>query len=201
MEEQFLVPSPIYHELQILLLIERSGPISLPLDPRVLPALSLEQLPLARLIDDGVLSVQDASCQQVVALTDRGRSHMRRLAIDYHLELMALRETTDAFFRERIATLAAAGFRRILLHGASDTARAFIECLRGSAIKIVGIVDDDPRKHGGVLGGIPILGPGGMGRVEFDLIVVTTVAYEDDILKRYRAVNDATRRVVGLFDR
>lgn len=201
MEQRFLVASPMYHELQVLLTIARIGPISLPLDPRVLPDVSFEQLPIARMIGEGVLAVQGAADEQVVTLTEPGRRHMRRLAIDYHLELMSLREATDEFFRERVAALEDLGCTRILLYGASDTARAMIGFLMASRITVVGVVDDDPQKQGSRFVGVPVIGAAGIEAMEFDTVVVTTVAFEDEILSKIAGGTRAARRVIGLFER
>jgi len=200
MEQQFLVPSPMYHELRVLLGIDSAGSIRLPLDPRVLPALSLEQLPIARMIEEGVLVVANKDGEPAVCLTEVGRAHMRRLAIDYHLELMGLREVTDRFFEERTDALLAEGCKRVLLYGASDTARVMVAFLGRAAIQVAAVVDDDPGKQGTKLGGVRIVGREQIDTVDFDTIVVTTVAFEDEILRKLSTLGPPQRRLIGLFE-
>jgi FlaA1/EpsC-like NDP-sugar epimerase len=200
MEQRFLLPSPAYYEMQVLLRIDRAGSVSLPLDPRELPLPSLEHLPITRLIQEKILAVRETEGSQVVVLTDAGRAHMRRLVIDYHLELISLGEASDGFFRERVRALTAMGCKRVLLYGASDTARALIAFLHDSAIAVVGVIDDDPAKRGTQLGGVPVIGPADVAGLEFDTVVVTTVAFEEVILRERAARLPSGQKVVGLFE-
>ena len=200
MEQRFLIPSPSYDEMRVLLAIHKNGSVRLPLDPRELPASSLEHLPIARLIEDKILEIRESGGGQTIGLTPLGMTHMRRLVIDYHLELMSLRKTSDDFFRDRVKALSAASCRRILLYGASDTARALIEFLQDSTISVVGIVDDDSSKHGLLIGGVQVFSPADIINTSFDTLVVTAVAFEQEILRKTTATVPPERKIVGLFE-
>jgi hypothetical protein len=200
MEPRFLLPSPAYHEMKVLLRIDRSGSVSLPLDPRDFPLPSLAHLPITRLVNDGVLAVREMDGGQVVVVTDAGKAYMRRLVIDYQLELIGLREASEEFFRERVRALVAMGCRRVVLYGASDTARALVGFLDDSPIDVLAVVDDDPGKQGSEFGGAQVLGPAGIASMEFDTVVVTTVAFEEVILRERAARLPGSQRVVGLFE-
>ena len=200
MEQRFLLPSPAYFEMQVLLRVDRDGSLPLPLDPHDLPPASLEHLPISRLIQEQKLAVAEGEVGQSLVLTDGGRSHMRRLVIDYHLELIRLSEASDEFFGSRVRGLMAAGYRRILLYGASDTAHAMVDFLRDSPIEVVGVIDDDPAKQGTMLRGIRVVGPAEIPEAGIDAIVVTTVAFEDVILRERASRMTGSQKVVGLFE-
>jgi hypothetical protein len=186
--------------MQVLLRIDRSGSVSLPLDPHDFEAPSLEHLPIGRLLGEGVLATREVDGAPAIALTEAGRAHMRRLVIDYHLEIIGLREASNEFFRERVRALAAAGCRRVLLYGASDTARALVEFLQESPVQVLGVIDDDPAKQGKPMGGIPVFGPSDAAALDFDAVVVTTVAFEATILRERAARIPGGRKVFGLFE-
>jgi len=200
MDNHFLVPSPAYHELVVLLAAEQRGGLRLPVDPHELPPSTLERSPLGRLIADGTLAVEGEGAHQRVAITPTGLDRLRRLAIDYHLELMSLRGVSDAFFRQRAQALERLGCRRVLLYGASDTARALLEFLAAANLSAIAVVDDDRRKQGTYIGAVPVVAPGRIAELEFDTLLVTTVAFQDSIMARRNEFVRPHVRMFGLFD-
>jgi hypothetical protein len=200
MDRRFLLPSPAYHEMQLLLRLDRAGSLALPLDPRDFPPSSLQSVHIAGLIQDKLLVSQDENDEGRVMLTELGRAHMRRLVVDYQLELIGLREASDEFFRERVQALVGAGYRRVVLYGASDTARALIEFLRQSPINVVAIIDDRQEKQGTSLAGFEIVAPASLSALEFDTVVVTTVDFEKVILRERVAHLPGSPRAIGLFE-
>jgi lipopolysaccharide/colanic/teichoic acid biosynthesis glycosyltransferase len=73
--------------------------------------------------------------------------------------------------------------RRVLIIGAGDSGRRILETIQerpNSGLELMGFVDDNPRKAGQRLGGIPVLGPtdGLMGLIEhlkIDLAVLAII--------------------------
>lgn len=200
MEPRFLKPTPSQHELVLLLVIQHRGEIPMPVDPQELPPAALDHVPLSRLIDDGVITIAARKAGQVMMLTAAGHAHLRRLVIDYHLELMDLRRASNNFVAERVTMLERLGCARILLYGASDTASVLLEFLKGSSIQVVAVLDDDPSRQGQTMSGVPVVSPDRALEYDFDSVVVTTVAFQDAILREKRNVVPAGRRWVGLFD-
>jgi hypothetical protein len=200
MDPRFLIPSPSQHELMLLLTIHRRGAIPMPVNPQELPPAALQHVPLSRLIDDGLVTIAEGSGGRAMTLTLDGHAHLRRLVIDYHLELMDLRRASNDFVAERVRMLERLGCARVLLYGASDTARVLLEVLKDSPIQVVAVLDDDPAKQGSTIGGVPVVSPARSPEYEFDSVVVTTVAFQDAILREKRAVLPAGKQLVGLFD-
>lgn len=197
---RFLTRSAAHNELMLLLAIHGRDGLSLPADPSALPAGVLEQVPLARLIDDGILTRSESPAGARLMLTRDGLQHLRQLVIDYHLELMNLRRASDDFLTERVRMLQDHGCRRVLFYGASDTALALLEVLDGSSIEVLAVLDDDPAKQGTVLGGVPVIAPDQAPAFDVDSIVVTTVAFQDQILQKGSRLTPNGERLIGLFD-
>lgn len=200
MEYRFLTQSPVLHELALLLAIHRRGSLPLPLDPALVPSVGLEQVPLGRLIEEGWLAMQPHAGSERITLTPQGERYLRALVIDYHLELMALRRSSDEFVADRVNSLRNEGCRRIILYGASDTARVLLAFLPQSGIVALAVVDDDVRKQGQTLEGVPIIPPTAAVGLDFDSVVVTTVAFQDVILRERSRFIPGGKRMLGLFD-
>lgn len=200
MTARFLTRSATHHELMLLLAVHERGGLALPVTPSELPSGVLEHVPLARLLEGGTLRKETSGDGIRIVLSEAGMTHLRMLVVDYHLELMELRRTSDAFMAERVAMLASRGCRRVLLYGASDTAQVLLEFLRSSPIEVLGVIDDDPAKQGTLLGGVPIVAASDASRLPVDSIVVTTVAFQDEILRKGRGLPGPGKRFIGLFD-
>lgn len=200
MNARFLTRSAMHHELMLLLAIHGRDGLALPVTPSELPAGALEQVPLARLLDEGTLmKIEDGPGARIV-LTHEGLQHLRRLVVDYHLELMDLRRTSDQFIAERVRVLVDHGCRRVLLYGASDTARVLLEFLQMSPIEVAAVIDDDPGKQGSIIGNVPVIGPGDVGDYTFDSVIVTTVVFQDEILHSRKQIARTGTRFIGLFE-
>jgi hypothetical protein len=199
-DPRFLKPTPSHHELILLLAIHRRGRMPMPLNPQELPPAVLQQVPLSRLLDEGLVAITGDGAEQALALTAEGLEHLRWLVIDYHLELMDLRRASKEFVAERVHMLEQLGCARILLYGASDTARVLLECLKDSSIEVLAVLDDDARKHGSRIEDTPVVSPSDLSAYDFDSVVVTTVAFQDAILQRMVGTIPPGKRHIGLFD-
>ena len=200
MEPRFFKLTASYHELMLLLAVHRRGGLTMPLNPQELRPAALEQVQIARLLDERIVEIRPESGGQVLRLTRTGLSHLRMLVIDYHLEMMNLRAVSNEFVIERVRMLERLGCARILLYGASDTARVLLEFLANSLIRVVAVLDDDPRKHGTTMGDVPVVSPARMNEYDVDSVVVTTVAFQDAILRQKAGVIPTGKRLIGLFD-
>ncbi|MBY0496007.1 MAG: hypothetical protein K2Y23_17505 [Cyanobacteria bacterium] len=186
--------------MMLLLTIHRRNGVSIPANPRELPPAALDHVPLSRLIDDGLVTLTANGDHSVMRLTPVGLSYLRGLVIDYHLELMDRRAASNEFFSDLVEKLKRAGCRRIALYGASDTAKVLLDFLKSSPIEAVAVLDDDPIKQGDTFSGVPIVAPSKLSLFDYDSVVVTTVLFQDKILKEKASAVPPGKRVIGLFD-
>ncbi len=83
--------------------------------------------------------------------------------------------------------------RDVVLLGAGGLARETIEAVRAMnettpVLRLRGLLDDDPRLHGAVRGGLPVLGPLDLVHDDEAVAVVVCVASPDDPGRRARVV-------------
>jgi hypothetical protein len=200
MSSRFLKATPSYYEMKLLLAVNRHSGLSVPINPHDLPPSTLESVPLSRLLDDGLATLASGESGTILQLTAKGVSHLRGMLIDYHLELMELRAGTDDLFNELVVMLTEAGCSRIVLYGASDTARVLLDYVKDSAISVAGIIDDDVAKQGSLFAGVPVLAPKELEHMECDTVVVTTVMFQEGIMQERARIVPPAIKLIGLFD-
>jgi hypothetical protein len=200
MAADFLKLTASYHEMQLLLAINRRNGLRLPINPHELLPGTLDNVPVSRLLDDGVATLASDGAGTILRLTEQGVSHLRGVLVDYHLELMRLRADTDEFFQALVDALTRACCSQIVLYGASDTARVLLDFLQDSKIKVTAIVDDDVTKQGREFGGVPVKAPQELDHLDFDTVVVTTVMYQEGIIQGRSNLVPKGKRLIGLFD-
>ncbi len=104
----------------------------------------------------------------------------------------------DAPQRLRRVLLMLAG-RRIAIHGGGRHTRALAGVLADSPASIVGIVDDDPCKHGRTLWGWPIVASGDLPNLGVSDVVISSAMHEPAILRRSDVYERLGVRVHALY--
>jgi hypothetical protein len=199
---RFLLPSAASHELRLLSVLRDRGVLALPFATDDVPLeIDWRQVGLSNLIDEGLVErVMLGAEREGLRLSPAGEDYLRRLSIDFHLELLSLRSSSDRLFRDRVVALRSRGIRRMALYGASDTARVLLEFLQGSGIEVLAVVDDDPNKQGMQLVNVPIVNREALPGLEIDAVVVTTVAYAPRILTALAGRLPGAIQMLDLFD-
>lgn len=102
--------------------------------------------------------------------------------------------------RRAMETCASLGHRRIALYGAGTHTRALGDVLAEPQLDIVGIIDDDPRRHGQRLWGYPIISPAHALELKPDAIILSANSVEDLLWERtapHRAAGICVTRLYG----
>jgi hypothetical protein len=105
--------------------------------------------------------------------------------------------------RKAIATCASMGLRRVALYGAGTHTRALGEVLIEPDVEIVGIIDDDARRHGARMWGYPIISPDAALELKPDAIILSANSIEDRLWEktaRHRAAGIRVARLYGGSD-
>lgn len=95
--------------------------------------------------------------------------------------------------RRAIAACRSAGMKRVALYGAGTHTRAVGDALMEPGVEIVGIIDDDHRRHGQRLWGFPIISPDRALELEPDAIILSANTFEDQLWEK-----TATHRAAGI---
>lgn len=101
--------------------------------------------------------------------------------------------------RKAISTCGSLGMKRIALYGAGTHTRAIGDALMEPSVEILGIIDDDHRRHGQRLWGFPIISPAQALELKPDAIILSANSFEDQLWEKTAAHRAAGIRVTRLY--
>lgn len=102
--------------------------------------------------------------------------------------------------RGALVRCAAMGHRRVAIYGAGTHTRSVGDALLEPPVEILGLIDDDVRRHGQRLWGYPILGREEALALGVDAVVISANSIEELLWERaavFRAQGVATLRLYG----
>jgi hypothetical protein len=70
---------------------------------------------------------------------------------------------------------------RVFFYGAGDIMEATHRVATRVGLRVVGVVDDDPTKHGLRKGGLVVGPPSAINRLEPDAVLITTLRHAEEI--------------------
>lgn len=129
-------------------------------------------------------------------LTPQGAYHRDELFFQASKEVVQFYGRAKQEFHDRLRGHARSGNRRVVLFGAAETAELVCAAAEGTGLSIVGIVDNDPRKHGRSLGGIPIESPTAIVRHRPDAVIITSFGHSDEIQEQIAPLENQGIRIV-----
>jgi len=191
-----------YYRFVVLKKIASLGEISLPVetdDFELLHALSKVQP--QHLIQDGLIQKIERPDESAgLVLTEKGKLVLKKHYIDYRLELLKLEATLEKFYFETTQKLKKKNIEKIALYGASDTAQSFSGYLLNHGFKIICILDDDIKKQGKPFLGFNVVSPKEISKYKIDAVIITTVEFQDQILRNFSHLTNNQYTVIPLFD-
>jgi len=199
-ELRYFNHSRSYFRFLLLKKINEKAGLILPVysqDPELLEAISIVHI--QNLIEEGLVIKKINNDTEVLLITEKGKSQLQRHFIDYQLDLLSLEQNLGEFYLEKIKKLKRKNIRSVALYGASDTAQSFINYLINSGINIACILDDDENKQSNNFFGFPIISRENASLYTFDAIVITTVAFRDEIKSKINQSFGLSYKVITLF--
>jgi hypothetical protein len=70
---------------------------------------------------------------------------------------------------------------RVVFYGAGDVLDATRRVASGVGLRVVGVVDDDPKKHGPRKGGLVVGAPSAIDQLEPDAVLIATLRHAEEI--------------------
>jgi len=119
-------------------------------------------------------------------LTGKGLQEKMSLLVAYILETTGLYQTAKWEFTQRLKKIYEEGIRRVVLIGAGATAELLYNARKSLDLKIVGVVDNDPKKQGTLFGNLIIQGPEYIERVNPDGVIIASIGRQDEIYAQIR---------------
>lgn len=109
----------------------------------------------------------------------------------YMWDLIQMYRGAKLEIRRRFQTLSRSGVRRVVFYGAGNACEVAAIAAEGTGMAVVGIVDDDPAKHGMLLHGVRVAPPDAIRTLRPDAVIVTSIVFRDRIVAKARAVDPA----------
>jgi DNA-binding MarR family transcriptional regulator len=151
------------------------------------------------LVADGHLRVADDSVRPYAyRLTPTGEDHLRTLSYERYTTAMDHVRRVQDRIRRRLARLREQGAQRVAFYGAGGLVDVAFPLAQAAGLELVGVVDDDPVKHGTRRGELTIAEPASLGRVAPDALVITSIRHADRIRGRIASFLPAGIQVVEL---
>lgn len=122
-------------------------------------------------------------------LTTQGEQLRQRYLAEYSTELVQLYTALKAVVRGKITQLQKQGHSRFVLFGASETCEIVLAAMSGlQQGRVVAVVDNDVKKHGQHFHGYIISPPAILEQVEFDSVLITTFARQQEIISQIQPI-------------
>jgi len=184
----FLRPSSLLYELIVLKEIEKNGFVAAPRTSFRELAATLVQASITRFQELGWIRPAIEDGQSVYRLTPDGVQRVRLLMVDYIRELNSLNGAAVAIFRKRLATFYMEGVRRVAFYPLGETAEVVYRALQDTGLTLVAAIDDDASRWDSEFHTIRIQGPRAITEKKIDAVIVTTCAFQVDVIRSIEAL-------------
>ena len=149
-------------------------------------ALGLANAYIRRCVKKGLIKVGQAPAKRYAYyLTPKGIAEKGRLTATYLRHSLGFLRRARLQCEDVLRHCQANGWTTLMLVGDSELAEIFLLCAADSAVEIVALIADFPRRPR--LGGVPVLGPSD-DRPATDAVVITAVDDAQDHYDRWRDV-------------
>ena len=138
---------------------------------------------IGALVAAGRVEVDDSARPFAYRLTPIGRDYHRRLAYHQDRSVVQRFRAMQARIGWRLQDLRDQGVHRLVFYGAGRVMEVTLPLARGLGFEVVGIVDDDPDKHGMIRGAIEVKGPETVRKLLPADILITTYRHAGGIME------------------
>lgn len=128
-------------------------------------------------------------------ITEQGRARKMDLFFLISREVVQMYGLMKQDYVRRLSALAEQGLRRVVLFGASETGELVHTASREAGLEILAIVDNDPAKHGRLIGKIAVESPQAISAHRPDAVVISSYGHGDEIEAQVRALGFRTVRI------
>ena len=190
--------SSTYRDMHLLNeLTSRPGITQRELSKRIGVALGLTNLMLRRLAKKGYIKIMGTKRSRIhYLITPQGILEKTRLTYEFIQYSMQLYGGVRRFLRERLAILARAGDRRILLYGTDELAEIAFLISQEIGLELVGIVEAPPKRPQFL--GHPVLGIEAVSSMSYDRIIVASLQDRHAQIQQLMALGVSLERMIIL---
>ncbi|MCH7564377.1 MAG: winged helix-turn-helix transcriptional regulator [Gemmatimonadetes bacterium] len=145
-------------------------------------AVSLVNRQVRSLKENGYIQVVDQGVRPFAyRLTADGRRYRRRLSHEHYRSVLGSLRQVQERIRNRLRELEKRGVDQIVFYGAGEVMEVAYPLAKAIGMRVVGVVDDDPSKHGQTRGEAVIQSPAAIDDLAPDAIVITSFRHAAEI--------------------
>lgn len=179
------VPTGAVGHLQVLEALDGAGHVS---QRRVAELLGMPPSRVNRiirtLVQTGRVRVADEAVRPYAyRLTPAGRRYLNELSYDHYATVVGRFRQVQGRIRARLAEIRSKGIERVAFYGAGEVMEVAYPLAREIGLDVVGVVDDDPTKHGR-RDGFAVGPSAAISGWRIDAVVITTLRHTDEIRRR-----------------
>jgi predicted transcriptional regulator len=131
-------------------------------------------------------------------ITDQGRRRKSDLLFQISKEVVRMYAMMKQDFAGRMRRLASEGVRRVVLFGASETGELALAASAEAGLQIVGIVDNDPLKHGKSVGSLQVEPPAAIAARRPDAVLIASHGHADEMEQQVRPLESQGIRIARI---
>jgi hypothetical protein len=162
-------------------------------------AVSLVNRLIAELVSDGHVEVVDPNVRPFAyRLSAGGRDYRRLLSHAHFASVVGTFREVEERIRQRLRRLKHEGANRLVFYGTGNVMEVTYPLALAEGLEVVGLVDDDPIKHGESRGMLVVEPPGRIEALEPDAVVITTFRHAGEIQKKLGRVGKPEYRLVEI---
>lgn len=189
---EFLKPTPKLRELLFLLNIDSNPRVSQNALGRTLGlAPSMVNRYIQSMEEKGFIRM-DGKTNRTMSyyLTEVGKRKKMQLLVSYSVEVIRMYMNAKGEFSKRLRQFADEGIRSVVFFGAGDTAEVALNCVKRSGLDLLGVVDNDPKKHGTFFGDYEVKPPSVIEALHPEGVVITSFGRQDEIYEEISYLED-----------
>lgn len=180
---KFLAPTKRLRRFSVLLSIHNSPSITQSQIGRITHlSSSMVNNYIKELKEEGLIEIfGDTNRSFSYHPTSSGRNELISLLIDYSTEIIQLYGAAKREVAERLNRLHSDGIFSVVLFGAAETCEVVYSAIKETPLKVIAVVDNDPKKQGKAFNGLIVQHPEVLRQISVDAIVITSFGKQDEI--------------------
>ncbi len=183
---KFLCPNQLFRELNMLVLIGDHpwmSQHSLAKNTGVSSAMA--NFYMKDLIQKKMVYAEgETNRQKRYFLTPKGKRRKRMLLNEYICGVSNLYSICKKEFEQRLRDIYRRGLRRVVFFGAAETGEIAYQAASNTELEILGIVDNDPKKHNRRMGETKVCSPECILDLNPDGVIITALGQTGEIYKQ-----------------
>lgn len=153
---------------------------------------------LQEMAEGGYVRVVDRDVRPFAyKVTPNGKRYRRKLILEHYQSVVGSLRAVEQRISARLDELKRKGVERVVFYGAGDVMEIAYPVAHTMGLTVIGVVDDDPGKHGSLKDRLVVQPPGMINTLEPHAVVITTFRHAREI---QRKIDPSLRSVIQVWE-